>query len=72
MARKSNFMLVCLFPSLLIVGCSSSSKCDPPELLDCESADLTDADLSYANLNKANMTDVNLKGATMPDGTIHD
>ena len=67
MARKSNFILVCLFPSLLIVGCSSSSKCDPPELLDCESADLTDADLSYANL-----TDTFLVGATMPDGTIHD
>jgi uncharacterized protein YjbI with pentapeptide repeats len=70
-------MLVYLFPSLLLVGCSSFSKCNPPERLDCESADLSGADLSGANLSRANLTGAsltlpNLMGATMPDGTIHD
>ena len=70
MTQKANLMLVCLFPSLLLVGCSSFSICNPPSRLDCESADLSganmsDADLSGADLSGANLSSANLEGADL-------
>ena len=64
MARKSTLLLVCLFPSLLLVGCGgNSSKCNPPEQLDCESADLFGANLRGANSESTNLIGAELSAA---------
>jgi len=75
--RKSNLLLVGVVLSVLLVSCSSSASCVPPDHMDCENADLSGVDLTDAHLSGADLTRVRLEGAhlsgaTMPDGSVHD
>lgn len=59
-------LLLVLVSSILLFGCSKSdSKCDPPELLSCDKADLSGADLSGAVLSDAVLSGAKLSGVKL-------
>jgi uncharacterized protein YjbI with pentapeptide repeats len=79
---KASKYLIC---ALFLVSCSSSntqnqsgeattvpvSQCKPPDLLECENADLSGMDLSGMLLNQGNFKNANLNGANLTNTNLN-